>query len=342
MLIFILVVFCLTLPRSVAADNISLSSPATATIHQLRTAETTQIVVPWKWHWKVTSDTWIISGDTLRFAQSRLTPAIGFGLPGKLELILAQPLGATLYPAVQSGERGVGVGDTRFGVLYLIKEAPQGGIGLLAGAIGTMPVGPNDLLLGEGDFSMLGFLAFSITSFSSSLTVNIGYQLRPEHRTVLRNGQPFEQDDDLVWNVALRIPKDEDIAWSLAMNGTIGVATAAGFWPASSNRPLWIGGGIDYPTRNDNRLGLVASFLVNQKNSGILLSIQLSGIAKDNDEDRDGVLRRIDQCPVLREDLDGFEDEDGCPDHDNDQDGFPDQEDACPLKKADDFSEDGC
>jgi len=49
-----------------------------------------------------------------------------------------------------------------------------------------------------------------------------------------------------------------------------------------------------------------------------------------------------DRCPLLAEDRDGFEDDDGCPDRDNDRDGFPDDEDRCPLDPADKSSEDGC
>lgn len=49
-----------------------------------------------------------------------------------------------------------------------------------------------------------------------------------------------------------------------------------------------------------------------------------------------------DFCPETPEDLDGFEDSDGCPDLDNDGDGLPDTEDRCP-DEAEDFDgfEDG-
>ncbi len=65
----------------------------------------------------------------------------------------------------------------------------------------------------------------------------------------------------------------------------------------------------------------------------------------DLDQDKDGVDDSDDQCPVCPEDLDGFEDGDGCPELDNDRDGFYDGEDACPneaevLNGIDDF--DGC
>jgi outer membrane protein OmpA-like peptidoglycan-associated protein len=48
------------------------------------------------------------------------------------------------------------------------------------------------------------------------------------------------------------------------------------------------------------------------------------------DNDRDGLLDLDDSCPNSPEDLDGYKDEDGCPDHDNDEDGVADAQDQCP------------
>lgn len=48
------------------------------------------------------------------------------------------------------------------------------------------------------------------------------------------------------------------------------------------------------------------------------------------DRDGDGVPDRLDQCPYEAEDLDGWEDSDGCPDLDNDNDGVPDAFDGAP------------
>ena len=63
------------------------------------------------------------------------------------------------------------------------------------------------------------------------------------------------------------------------------------------------------------------------------------------DNDGDGILDADDQCPDEAEDVDAFQDEDGCPEIDNDGDGFPDDADGCPndpetLNQVDDF--DGC
>ena len=63
------------------------------------------------------------------------------------------------------------------------------------------------------------------------------------------------------------------------------------------------------------------------------------------DKDGDGIKDNVDKCPNDPEDKDGFQDEDGCPDHDNDKDGIPDKTDKCPNdpEDKDGFQdEDGC
>ncbi len=49
-----------------------------------------------------------------------------------------------------------------------------------------------------------------------------------------------------------------------------------------------------------------------------------------SDRDSDGILDKADACPDAPEDIDGFEDKDGCPDVDNDEDGILDIDDSCP------------
>lgn len=66
-------------------------------------------------------------------------------------------------------------------------------------------------------------------------------------------------------------------------------------------------------------------------------------VAADRDKDR--IRDRDDACPDEAEDVDGFQDEDGCRDRDNDLDGVRDELDACPLDAEDldgDRDEDGC
>jgi hypothetical protein len=63
------------------------------------------------------------------------------------------------------------------------------------------------------------------------------------------------------------------------------------------------------------------------------------------DTDADGVIDRDDSCADALEDVDGFQDRDGCPDPDNDGDRIPDAKDRCrdQPETVDGFAdEDGC
>lgn len=53
------------------------------------------------------------------------------------------------------------------------------------------------------------------------------------------------------------------------------------------------------------------------------------------DRDGDHVQDRDDACPTESEDLDDYQDDDGCPDLDNDSDGIPDSADRCPVEAED-------
>ena len=65
----------------------------------------------------------------------------------------------------------------------------------------------------------------------------------------------------------------------------------------------------------------------------------------DVDNDSDGLDDTVDKCPDEPEDPDGTEDQDGCPDRDNDADGIEDGYDSCPDEPEDkdgDRDSDGC
>ena len=69
------------------------------------------------------------------------------------------------------------------------------------------------------------------------------------------------------------------------------------------------------------------------------------GVAPTKDADKDGLADGVDECPNEAEDIDKFEDEDGCPDNDNDNDGYVDISDECPddAEDLDNYADsDGC
>lgn len=70
-----------------------------------------------------------------------------------------------------------------------------------------------------------------------------------------------------------------------------------------------------------------------------------NGFMTIQDDDNDGIRNNVDRCPKDAEDIDNFEDRDGCPDPDNDLDGILDRNDNCPnsSEDKDGFNdEDGC
>jgi len=76
-----------------------------------------------------------------------------------------------------------------------------------------------------------------------------------------------------------------------------------------------------------------------------MLGYTMPADEKAPDADNDGIPDELDQCPNEAEDMDGFEDDDGCPDLDNDGDGVPDADDKCPneAEDMDGFEDDdGC
>ena len=65
----------------------------------------------------------------------------------------------------------------------------------------------------------------------------------------------------------------------------------------------------------------------------------------EKDTDGDKIFDDQDQCRTVPEDFDDFEDEDGCPEYDNDKDGLVDTKDECPNEPEDYDAfqdEDGC
>ncbi len=76
-----------------------------------------------------------------------------------------------------------------------------------------------------------------------------------------------------------------------------------------------------------------------------MLGYTMPAEEKAPDADGDGIQDDLDMCPTEAEDMDGFEDQDGCPDLDNDGDGIADADDKCPNdpEDIDGFEdEDGC
>jgi outer membrane protein OmpA-like peptidoglycan-associated protein len=135
-----------------------------------------------------------------------------------------------------------------------------------------------------------------------------------------------------------------------------GTLTAGLEWMIRGNFALDLGLRYHlFPSNDLDNVGLSAdSYVVGEgwgadhvdANTGMAeLYLGLTWFFGSSDKDGDGILDKEDACPDAAEDMDGFQDDDGCPELDNDGDGIPDDRDRCPdaAEDMDGFQDDdGC
>jgi len=126
-----------------------------------------------------------------------------------------------------------------------------------------------------------------------------------EYKLTKANGV-WDREDQKILSAGLRWGLEE--GWAMHANYEVGF---------QRDEPVYTEW---YPRQPDNRFTFA-------------FSRQFSVGGQDKDDD--GIPDRRDQCPDEPEDLDGFQDEDGCPDPDNDEDGIPDIVDESPFEPED-------
>jgi hypothetical protein len=211
------------------------------------------------------------------------------------------------------------------------------GWGLAIQLGGTVPIHRDHPFDSEGQLTLDAALVGDLHAFGVGLGAMLGWRGRPHERVF--GGVLL--DDVFRFGAALQVPVTRVAGLELMVElegetGFRGIATSpvevrAGVRHTQSFVSL--AGGVGFGLSNGigsprSRAYLVASFT-----RPIL------------DADSDGVPDAIDKCPSLAEDLDGFEDTDGCLDPDDDGDFVLDEDDRCPNEAPEegaDLDEDGC
>ncbi len=293
------------------------------------------------------------NGTRDQLIDDRMTGDLFFevGLFGRWSLALEVPL--VLYQTgettVEPGDiprsfTGFAVEDPRFTTKIRFfgekteetQNRPDGpGMGLLLTL--PVPIGSSSFYASEGQFSFDAQLLadFHLLGAGAGMMLGWRYRVNPRNFGVDTLGQ------ELQYGVSLKppIPPAKDLFGLIELRGT------SSFRGKSTNT---LEGDIGVRwTKNHVTMtaALGMGFVRGLGQPRFRAIVGVSWSPQTDDLDGDGIPDSRDECPRLPEDIDGFEDEDGCMDPDNDNDFIPDADDQCPNEEAiegQDLDEDGC
>ncbi len=237
----------------------------------------------------------------------------------------------TSTPAVD----GATMGDLRLHFKSFIYGLDKNQHNLAASLTLTFPIlhwaGVDDKFMGDQSVNIWPRLIYEFRWRKLTAAANVGFLARVAKSTFLSTevshqftwgvGGGYEVASFGVWRVDVMAelwgrnglsteldanPLEVDVSARMRMGGGLS---------------FWLGGGA----------GLIKA--VGSPKYRLFAGIQYS--PETSDRDGDGVPDYRDKCPAQKEDRDGFQDDDGCPDPDNDKDGIPDTEDKCPNQPED-------
>ena len=306
-----------------------------------------------------------VRGDTsteqFSIVEHQLTGTVGlaFGIADRVVLFAGLPIvfvndgvDAAMVPAGVQPADGGGLGDVYLGGrVRLFGEAEDAGALALQVTL-TLPTSVDSTYRGDPSVTFQPELVGEIRPGAGSrIVLNLGTRLRDETTTMANNLQ-FRHE--LTYAIGFAIPFWTDDADARThLDGHIQLYGSSAFALVGE--------------RDGTALEAVAG-LKFFHNSGVVTGLAMGpGLARgfgapdfrfifnlgwmmpadlpNGDRDGDGLMDAVDECPDDPEDMDEFEDDNGCPDPDNDGDGILDDPDECPNEPetVNDFEdEDGC
>jgi OmpA-OmpF porin, OOP family len=285
--------------------------------------------------------------------QLSLDYAAGIGIGRRVALGIRLP--TVLYQqgddvtALLGGERlpHTSIGDVAFGTKFtLMPMGELGGYGLAVLGSMTLPTGDPASYLSDGAVTGEGRLLGEANLVALSVRATAGFRGRTHPRSFA--GERFS--NTLPWGLGiafrpqvLGIDDAGRLSWLVDLHGAVAVTPEFASGPQS---PALVSFGTRYTV--DHVSAIVGAEIPMTSAVGtpdVRGVIGIGWAPRFYDVDQDGIDDEVDECPELAEDVDGFQDQDGCLDFDNDEDGVPDAQDKCPkgLEDADGFEdEDGC
>jgi hypothetical protein len=272
--------------------------------------------------------------------------AVGIDLPAFLYQVGSSGLPTGV---VTSGRAPAsGIGDLAVTGKGGIVTNDVGGFGLAALGAVTVPTGNRESFMSEGSATVTARLLADYSLVLGSLQASLGYTLRTNHHAWPAGGVIF--GDEIPWTfgfmlhpgIVHALDNGDRQTWEVALHGSLpagpvgpfgtgdpGSAILSPVLLAFSDR-VALGHFRDAYVLVGGDVGLTNAVGV----PTIRALASFGWAPRNHDKDHDGVPDDVDQCPEIPEDIDGFEDQDGCPDIDNDDDGILDKDDACPNVKG--------
>ena len=238
------------------------------------------------------------------------------------------------------------------------SRPPHVGLGVIASVfLGTTD--PKNRWLGE-DQLVPQFMGILDKEFGRQgrlrMAINGGIRLR-KTRTFVDDGAGEDADDrpatttGETMTASNEVPFGFGVAYALSKGKVDLIGEVFGSIPLGDHenyQPLEALAGIKLYLARNSFLSLGAGRGLMPAKGGNPDARAMIGIVFEpniGDRDGDGLKDDVDKCPDDPEDMDQFEDEDGCPEPDNDRDGILDEDDKCPNipEDKDGFQdEDGC
>ncbi len=215
------------------------------------------------------------------------------------------------------------------------------GPGLALQATTALPLGASDSYVGEGAVRTQLSLLGDFQIFGAGLGASVDWL----HRFSPKDLFAARIRDELAFAFAVKLPVPSHPTW-IPMIETR-VTTDAGA-PFDKQHTTAVEGDLALRVLVEPYAFVfaVGTGLTNGVGTPSVRAIfGLQWTPRAGDSDGDGIDDDDDGCAHLPEDLDGFDDADGCPDPDNDNDMINDVDDLCPNVEAlegQDDDEDGC
>jgi outer membrane protein OmpA-like peptidoglycan-associated protein len=282
-------------------------------------------------------------GETRAIVDQQLTADVlaGIGLFDRLQIAAHLPVYLVNNADYRGSDLGgVGVGDLSVRPKVRILTQEQAGIGLGAAVNVSFPTGQGDAFIGASSVTATPELIIDRRIGRAVISGNFG--VRVEKNETWRN---LKLGDAFTYGIGTEVAVVENL-FSLGAE-VYGETPLRDFWGSSATSPLEILVGAKFKTKAGIAVmaGSGAGIVSGVGAPEFRAFLGVSYPTKAGDADGDGIMDAQDECKNEPEDLDGFQDADGCPDPDNDGDGIPDDKDMCP-DKAEDMNgyedKDGC